>query len=51
MKGYVNDELERNVRKRSWPNMRYYSGTWLDGLRKNVRIAGLRANIAIHDLT
>jgi hypothetical protein len=32
------DELERCGSKRSWPNLRYYIGIWLEGLRKTTDI-------------
>jgi hypothetical protein len=43
----VNNELERMWKERSWPNLRYYPGIYLEELRKprktSGRIAGLRA--------
>jgi hypothetical protein len=42
-------------KKRTWPNFRFYYGSWLEGLRNttktSVRIAGLRAEILIRDFT
>jgi hypothetical protein len=41
-------------RKRSWPNLRYYTSNCLEGLRKiaqaSVGIAGLRAEVLSLDL-
>jgi hypothetical protein len=45
----MNDKLERCGSKRSWPNLRYYSGIRLEKLRKTTKnlsqIAGIRAEI------
>jgi hypothetical protein len=40
-------------RKWSWPNLRYYPGIFLEGLRKNMKelvIAILHADILIQDI-
>jgi hypothetical protein len=33
----VSNEFERMWKKRSWPNLRYYSGICLEGLRKTTK--------------
>jgi hypothetical protein len=34
----MNDELERCGRKQLWPNLRYYPGIFVEGLRKTTNI-------------
>jgi hypothetical protein len=50
----VNNELERNERKRSWPNLEYCSDIWQEGPRKimktSVSTTGLRAWFGTRDL-
>jgi hypothetical protein len=37
MKGQVNDDWKGCGRKRSWPNLKYYLGIGLEGLRKTTK--------------
>jgi hypothetical protein len=45
----MHNELERMLIKWQWPNLRYYPGTYLEGLRNitkaSVMTAGLRVEI------
>jgi hypothetical protein len=47
----VGNELKGFVRKWSWPNVRYYSGIYLEDLCSTTKIAGLQTEIWNRELS